>query len=424
MNDFQLNENNQSPQEELNDHKKQKRNPYWRKFLSTITAAAIGSALTLVAIPYADNFGDLFTQAKDEVSGSNLSSGNQTKSKKEVPSAIVASKTKSDSTSDSIADVVEDASKAIVGIVNMQQQVSGFNRGVQSRSTESGSGSGVVIKKTEDSTYIVTNNHVIEGAETIEVSLFNGDKATAELVGADALTDLAVIKIDSKYEAEVINFGDSTTLRPGEQVLAIGNPLGLELSRTVTQGIVSAINRSIPVSTSAGSWEFNVIQTDAAINPGNSGGALINTQGQVIGINSLKISNSGVEGLGFAIPSNDVIPIVNEIIQTGKIERPYIGVGLTDLVEVPVGYLQNLPNDVKEGALVTTIDPNSAAAKAGLKVQDIIVSINDQKVANSNDLRKYLYSQLKVGDKVSLKIYRDGEAKTIQLTLSNSTINN
>lgn len=166
-------------------------------------------------------------------------------------------------------------------------------------------------------------------------SRFQTGKTRAELIGADALTDLAVLRIDSKYAPSTLEFGDSNSIRPGDQVLAIGNPLGLDLSRTVTQGIVSAVNRKITVSTSAGEWDLNVIQTDAAINPGNSGGALINTQGQVIGINSLKISESGVEGLGFAIPSNDVVPIVNEIIEKGHVERPYIGVSLASLDEIP-----------------------------------------------------------------------------------------
>lgn len=420
-----LNENYQPPHDELTNHKKPKKRSFLRGVFSTLTAAAIGSAITLAAIPHTDYFEDLYSKVKEDVIGATkLTQDNQTKQEnsKETTTPVVATKTTTDNTSDSIADVVENASKAIVGIVNIQQQTNNFYQG-QSQSAESGSGSGVVIKETDDSIYIVTNNHVIEGAQTIEVSLYNGDKTTAELVGADALTDLAVIKIDSKYETAVIDFGDSSTVRPGEQVLAIGNPLGLELSRTVTQGIVSAINRSIAVSTSAGEWDFNVIQTDAAINPGNSGGALINTSGQVIGINSLKIADSGVEGLGFAIPSNDVIPIVNEMIQTGKVERPYIGVGLTDLEEIPQTYLQNLPSDVTAGAMVTNIDPNSAAAKAGLEMQDVIVSINDQKVETSNDLRKYLYSNLKAGDKVTLKVYKAGELTTIDLTLTNSSTN-
>lgn len=318
--------------------------------------------------------------------------------------------------------MVESSSKAIVGIVNMQKQSNPFSQ--NSSDVESGSGSGIIFKKDNQYAYIVTNNHVIEGANALEISLYNGDKTEAKLIGADALTDLAVVRIDAKYASDIINFGDSSTLRPGDQVWAIGNPLGQQLSRTVTQGIVSAVDRSITVNTSAGDWEFNVIQTDAAINPGNSGGALINSKGEVIGINSLKIADSGVEGLGFAIPSNDLIPIVNEIIEKGKVERPYLGVGLASLEEVPRMYLQDLPNKVSEGVMITNIDANSAAAKAGLKVQDVIVAIDGKKVANSTDLRKYLYSEVKIGDKVKLEIYRDGKSQKVELTLtSNNTIN-
>ena len=193
----------------------------------------------------------------------------------------------------------------------------------------------------------MTNNHVIEGAEKLEVSLESGEKTTAELVGKDALSDLAVLTIDAKYADTSLEFGDSDKLRAGDAVVAIGNPLGLDFSGTVTQGIVSAVNRSINVNTSAGEWEMNVIQTDAAINPGNSGGALLNTAGQVIGINSLKISESGVEGLGFAIPSNEVIPLIEEMTANGQVERPYIGIGLADLDQVPRIYLQGLPQKLK-----------------------------------------------------------------------------
>jgi serine protease Do len=266
----------------------------------------------------------------------------------------------------------------------------------------------------------VTNNHVIENAAELEITVSGGEKTTAEVIGADALTDLAVLKIDAKYATAKLDFGDSSNLRAGDSVLAIGNPLGLEFSNTVTQGIVSAVNRTVAVSTSAGEWELNVIQTDAAINPGNSGGALINTSGQVIGINSLKISEDGVEGLGFAIPSNDLIPIINEIIETGQVERPYIGIGLESLEEVPSMYLQNLPQNIEGGAMVTNIDSNSAAAEAGLKVQDIITSINDKTITSSDNLRKYLYSELEVGDQVSLGVYRGGEKITIELTLTSS----
>ncbi|WP_235848498.1 S1C family serine protease [Litchfieldia alkalitelluris] len=243
---------------------------------------------------------------------------------------------------------------------------------------------------------------------------------SAELIGGDALTDLAVIKIPAGHVDSSIEFGDSSTLRPGDQVLAIGNPLGLDLSRTVTQGIVSAIERSITVSTSAGEWALDVIQTDAAINPGNSGGAPINTSGQVIGINSLKISESGVEGLGFAIPSNDLLPIINEIIEKGYVERPYIGVGLANLEGVPQQYLQSLPEDVNEGIMITNVDPDSAAGIAGLKVQDVIVELNETAVANASELREYLYNHLEVGDEVVFKVYRGGELISVIVRLQSN----
>jgi serine protease Do len=384
-----------------------------RGFFSLVTAGVIGSALTLTMVSQTDLFDKnptVESKAADQV---------------EIPvnqSSISPTPTSVKTTiaTGSLADIVENASKAIVGIVNMQKQTHYFSG--NSENVQSGSGSGVIFQKNSEGAYIVTNNHVIEGANEIEVSLYNGEKTTAELIGADALTDLAVLKIDSKYVTSVNEFGDSSVLRPGDQVLAIGNPLGLDLSRTVTQGIVSAVDRSISVDTSAGEWEFNVIQTDAAINPGNSGGALINTQGQVIGINSLKISDSGVEGLGFAIPSNDLLPIVDEIIKNGKIERPYIGVSLVSLEEVPRAYLQDLPNSVGAGAFVTYIDSNSAASKAGIQEEDVIVSINGEEIKASGDLRKYLYSKTKVGDRVTLKLYRDGKPLTVQLNLTSNTV--
>jgi len=368
--------------------------------------------LTLAVLPHTDYLKNLYPDVENPQVNTAGQSGNTVSSVKPVTAQPTAA------SSNSIADTVEKISKAIVGIVNYQQQQNNFYENQNStQSVESGSGSGVIFQKNKDTAYIVTNNHVVEGASKLEISLYDGEKTTAEVVGTDALTDLAVLKIDAKYVTSTADFGDSSTLRPGDQVYAIGNPLGLNLSRTVTQGIVSATNRSISVTTSAGNWDTNVIQTDAAINPGNSGGALINPQGQVIGINSLKISESGVEGLGFAIPSNDLIPIVNQLIKNGKIDRPYLGVGLADLEEVPQMYWQNLPNNVKKGVMVMNIDPNSAAAKAGFKPKDIIVSMNGNAIANSSDLRKYLYSKVQTGDSIKFEVYRDGKLITLHAKL-------
>jgi serine protease Do len=395
MNDFEQNSRYQ-------DQEPVKKTNKFKSIMSTVMAGVVGSAITLAAVNFTE------TDAGKQLQP-------QTESVTENNSNIVTTPTSSKS-SGTIADIIETSSKSIVGITNIQSQSNLFSQ--SKGNVESGSGSGVIFKKEGGSAFIVTNNHVIEGASKVEVSLYNGEKVDAEVVGTDALTDLAVVKIDAAKAADVIEFGDSSVLRAGDQVLAIGNPLGLDLSRTVTQGIVSAVDRSISVPTSAGEWEMNVIQTDAAINPGNSGGALINTDGKVIGINSLKISQNGVEGLGFAIPSNEALPIVNQLIEKGKVERPYLGVSLADLAQIPDMYLDNLPENVDSGTMVTYVDPNSAAAAAGLQEQDVIVGINDEKVRNASDLRRYMYTELETGDNVELKIYRDGKQQTLKVALS------
>jgi serine protease Do len=376
-------------------------------FASILAAGVVGSVLTLTVLPHTDYMKNFQPIADNQV----ISSSQQKATEVGKP---VAAQPTSVTTSTSLADTVEQLSKTIVGITNIQQQQSGGFYGIpeSSQGIQRGSGSGVIFKKDKDIAYIVTNNHVVEGASKLEISLFDGEKTTAEVVGTDALTDLAVLKIDAKYVTATAEFGDSSTIRPGDPVYAIGNPLGLNLSRTVTSGIVSATNRSIPIATSAGNWETNVVQTDAAINPGNSGGALINPQGLVIGINSAKISESGVEGLGFAIPSNDVIPVLNELIKNGKIERPYLGVGLMDLDQIPQFYW---PTNVQEGVMITTVEANSVAANVGLHARDVIVTMNGEKITSSSELRKFLYTKVSNGDEIKMEVNRDG--KTINLTV-------
>ncbi|AGE20922.1 serine protease Do-like protein [Geobacillus sp. GHH01] len=306
---------------------------------------------------------------------------------------------------------------AVVGVVNIQKQVDFFSD--QAQDTEAGTGSGVIFKKDGDAAYIVTNNHVIEGANKVEVALANGKKVKAEIVGADALTDLAVLKIPAEGVTKVASFGDSSKVKIGEPVAAIGNPLGLDLSRTVTEGIVSG-KRTMPVSTSAGDWEIDVIQTDAAINPGNSGGALINSAGQVIGINSMKIAETGVEGLGFAIPSENVKPIVEQLMKDGKIKRPYLGVQLVDVADLSDDVRTDelkLPSDVTDGAAITSVEPFSPAAEAGLKSKDVITAINGEKIDSVSALRKYLYTKTSVGDRINVTVYRDRFETTVSVTL-------
>ncbi|WP_462411798.1 S1C family serine protease [Neobacillus sp. Marseille-QA0830] len=396
--------------------KKTSKKVNFKGIASTVAAGVIGSALTLAVLPHTDYLKNFYPDGVSQSTSNASGTAAQVKTVSAQPSAV---------SSGSIADTVEKVSKTIVGIVNYQQssQSNGFygmpsSSQSSSQNVESGSGSGVIFQKNSDNAYIITNNHVIEGASQLEVSLYNGEKTKAEVVGSDALTDLAVLKIDSKYVTDVAVFGDSSALRPGDQVMAIGNPLGSELSRTVTQGIVSAVNRSIEVNTSAGNWETNVIQTDAAINPGNSGGALINTAGQVIGINSLKISEDGVEGLGFAIPSSDFIPIVNQLIKDGKIERPYLGVSLADLEQVPQGYVEGLPNSVTKGVYVAEVQQNSVADKAGLQARDVIVSMNGTDIGSSSELRKFLYTKVSKGDQIKFGVYRNGKEITLTATLS------
>lgn len=382
-------------------NKERSKQPKWKGGFLTFLAGVIGSLFTLLLASYFNIDVLSSTKAQDEQ-----------RTEQVVTTGTPITKV---SHSSSIGDIIEDVSQAIVGVVNLQENEHPFLR--NNETFESGSGSGVIFKKEKDKAYIVTNYHVIRSAKEIDISLYNGEKAQAKVVGTDPLTDLAVLAIPATHVSYIAEFGDSSKLRTGDQVLAIGNPLGLKLSRTVTQGIISGIERTIPVSTSEGEWELNVLQTDAAINPGNSGGALINRDGKVIGINSLKISSNGIEGLGFAIPSNDVLPIVEEVIESGKVSRPYIGVSLVDLHQMHPTYLAALPKKVTGGVMIAKVEPNSSAAKAELVVEDLIVAINDEDINNAAELRKYLYKKVDKGDQLKLTIYRNGKLMFVTLSI-------
>ncbi|EUJ46647.1 serine protease [Listeria rocourtiae FSL F6-920] len=247
------------------------------------------------------------------------------------------------------------------------------------------------IKKSGGKAYIVTNNHVVEGANKLEVKFSNGKKSEAKLVGTDKWNDLAVLEISDENVTKIAEFGNSDSLKVGETAIAIGSPLGTEFAGTVTEGIVSGLNRTVPVDTNGDGtedWEAEVIQTDAAINPGNSGGALVNIEGQVIGINSMKISTENVEGIGFAIPSNTVEPIIAQLEKNGEVERPSLGVTLRDVDTIPEVQQQQilkLPENVDYGAMVQQVVASSAAEKAGLKQYDVIVEMNGKKSNKLND---------------------------------------
>ncbi|HAP15469.1 MAG TPA: serine protease [Lactococcus sp.] len=299
-----------------------------------------------------------------------------------------------------------------------------------------GEGSGVIYKKDGNTAYVVTNYHVIEGASSLEVLMAGGQKVTAEVVGSDAYSDLAVLKIDAKYVKETATFGNSDKLTVGEPAIAVGSPLGSEYANSATEGIVSSLNRNVVLQNNQGQTiNVNAIQTDAAINPGNSGGALINIQGQVIGITSSKITSTpsgtssngvSVEGMGFAIPANDVVNIINKLEKDGKVIRPALGVQMVNLSSLSQNMLAslNLPENVTSGVAIAEVQSGMPAAKAGLKKGDVIVKINDDEVTSSVNLQSTLYKS-SIGDTIKVTYYRDGKQATanIKLDKTNSDIN-
>ncbi|MWV46210.1 PDZ domain-containing protein [Paenibacillus sp. HJL G12] len=288
---------------------------------------------------------------------------------------------------------------------------------------DSALGSGVIFKKDKGQAFVITNNHVIEGSQELEVVTVSGEMKKAKLVGSDKVNDIAVLAVNDKNINEVAEMGDSGKLRLGETVFAIGNPLGL--GDTLTSGIVSYTNRIVPVSLNQDGvydWEQEVIQTDAAINEGNSGGALVDLNGKVIGINTMKIADTGVEGLGFAIPVDQVMKTVDELMTHGKIARPYIGVYSMDLGNSYAAMDEDqlkelkLPSDVKEGVVV--LDAIGPAQEGGLKLNDVIVKFNGDRITTTLEMKKFLYDKVKIGDTVKVTFYRDGKEQTTNVKLA------
>ncbi len=311
-----------------------------------------------------------------------------------------------------ITDVVENVSPAVVGVTNIQQRADFWQQG---EASEAGTGSGVIYKKDDGYAYIVTNHHVVEGADILEVVLKDDTNLEAELLGSDLFTDLAVLRVKGDKIDTTIEMGSSENLKVGEPAIAIGNPLGHMFAGSVTQGIISGKQRTIPQDFNQDGrpdWQAEVIQTDAAINPGNSGGALINIDGQLIGINSMKISQNIAQGIGFAIPIDTARPIIEELEKTGTVTRPYLGVEIYSLEEVPKVEWKNtlkLPDSVEGGVYIWSIEPLSPADQAGLDRLDVITEFAGKPVLNILDLRKTLYQELKIGEKVDIVYYRDGE---------------
>ncbi|WP_078556355.1 S1C family serine protease [Bacillus alkalicellulosilyticus] len=379
--------------------------------LSAFAGAIIGGVLVVTAIPALSQIGWLPYQVV-------TNSQEEAEPVFDMQEAPVTTDTVNLSVSTEITTAVEKVSDAVVGVINLQ------GSSLFSDVAGEGTGSGVIYKKADGKAFVVTNHHVIDGARQIEVSLVDGTRVPAELLGSDMLTDLAVLEIDAEDINTIAEFGSSETLRVGEPAIAIGNPLGLAFSSTVTQGIISATERSIPVDVTGDrqiDWHAEVLQTDAAINPGNSGGALINVHGQVIGINSMKIAQSSVEGIGFAIPTAIAVPVINDLERFGEVRRPQMGIGIRSLSEVPGYHWQDtlkLPEDVKAGVVITSIGPMSPAARAGLEEYDVIVQINGNDIEDGHDLRKYLYTETNIGDEIQVTVYRNGEKHTASVVLA------
>ena len=286
-------------------------------------------------------------------------------------------------------------------------------------------GSGVIYKKNGKDAYLVTNTHVINGASKVDIRLADGTKVPGEIVGSDTFSDIAVVKISSEKVTTVAEFGDSSQLSVGETAIAIGSPLGSEYANTVTQGIISSLNRNVSLKSEDGqAISTKAIQTDTAINPGNSGGPLVNIQGQVIGITSSKIASNGgtsVEGLGFAIPSNDAQNIIKQLESDGKVTRPALGIQMVNLSNVGASDLRklNIPSGLTSGVVVRSVQ-NNMPANGHLQKYDVITKVDDKEIASSTDLQHALYNHA-IGDTIKVTYYRNGKEETTSIKLDKNS---
>lgn len=401
---------------------------FFRRFVTSLLGGVLGAVLT-IGIFYVAN-GSLLAPNNQNASGS-PSAGNTKVSNMKV-----------DVNSD-ITDAASKVQDAVVSVINLQKQQSqsglggfsdffGGNDNQQSQEDsgqleETSEGSGVIYKLEGKTAYIVTNNHVVEKQDGLEVLLKDGSRVKATLVGTDSYTDLAVLKVESDKVADIkpATFGDSDNLKVGEPAIALGSPLGSQYANSVTSGIISSLNRQVVNQNDEGQTvNINAIQTDAAINPGNSGGPLVNMAGQVIGINSSKIvqteSNVSVEGIGFAIPSNDVVNVINQLEKDGKVVRPALGitmVNLSDLSTEQVSEIVKVPSSVTQGVVINSVQSSTPADQAGLKKYDVITKIDDTDVSTGVELQSELYKH-KVGDTVKITYYRKDKKETVSVKLS------
>lgn len=370
-----------------------------KTIISTISGAVAGSmiasVMTLSFVGYFDN-PEAASADKEIVLSQNIPYSN-------VGEDFSAISTETEKKALSVEEIAKQAGPSIVGI-SCTTPVRTFYGTQNSESI----GSGIIIGKDGQ---ILTNYHVINGAQTITVNLTSGGKYDAKVIGGDEKTDIAVLKIDAKEELHVAIIGNSDEVEVGSLAVAIGNPMASELFGTVTAGVISGVNRSMVVD----EREMTLIQTDAAISPGNSGGALINKYGEVIGINSVKLVDNSAEGLGFAIPMNEAVPIVQDLVKYGYVKgRPIIGVSVREITK-EIAHYNNLP--VESGLYIMSVSEGSGAYRAGLTRGDIIIKVQGEAVKTATQMNK-IRDKYKAGDKVTVTFIRDGKQKTVNLTLT------
>lgn len=324
-----------------------------------------------------------------------------------------------------VMEAVEKSKNSVVGVSHEDSDVSSKKESsAKEKEENSGVGSGVVYKVENKKAYIVTNAHVVSTDKKPIITTANGKKYDGKVLGSDQWSDIAVltIPIEKTEDFKPIKFEDSDNLILGETAIVIGSPLGSEFQNSISTGVVSGLDRKVPVDFNGDDeydWEIKAIQTDAAVNPGNSGGPILDSQGNLIGIVSLKIDMPNVEGMAFAIPSNDTTDYINKLEKNGKIERPELGIMAQNYSKMSDSEKSqiSLPDKYKSGMAITGVTKDGNADKAGVKFNDVIVGINDTKIENNLEFRKELYNNHKKGDSVNLKLIRDGKEITKKLTL-------
>ena len=370
-------------------------------------SGALGSFVTL----------QLYQKQGNQATNNNSGTVTQTSYKNENSTTQAVNKVK-----DSVVSIITYSSSS-------SRQSSVFNADETNSDSDNqqiaSEGSGVIYKKDDKDAYLVTNTHVINGASKVDIRLADGTKVPGEIVGSDTFSDIAVVKISSEKVTTVAEFGDSSQLSVGETAIAIGSPLGSEYANTVTQGIISSLNRNVSLKSEDGqAISTKAIQTDTAINPGNSGGPLINIQGQVIGITSSKIASNGgtsVEGLGFAIPSNDAQNIIKQLESDGKVTRPALGIQMVNLSNVGASDLRklNIPSGLTSGVVVRSVQSNMPA-NGHLQKYDVITKVDDKEIASSTDLQHALYNHA-IGDTIKITYYRNGKEETTSIKLDKNS---